>query len=295
MGRVGEVRWLVAGVGGPQGTGPLWKAARGNNIQASAVAAVERRWCTCCHHRLAGSAAVWIWIARLSRRPGVRGSPGGAWARQRPVALPLELKRLAGDQRVFVALQFAIRVAPKVSQSVMCACFAPAVQQEGSLAQCACALAVRSAAKPVSTSKPAAVAAMQQASRSQLVAGSRACLPVSQQLQLRRRGCPNAGPVRRQCRARAQQESEPESPDWDRELAIFKQRTLKPSQLEVQRKLVAENVDLGRVSGPLPLTPAATGTTAALAAASSCARPHLLHLYTHFATGAVRPRQCGDH
>ena len=33
------------------------------------------------------------------------------------------------------------------------------------------------------------------------------------------------------------------------ELKIFKQRTLAPSQLEVQRQLAAEKVDVGRVSG----------------------------------------------
>ena len=32
------------------------------------------------------------------------------------------------------------------------------------------------------------------------------------------------------------------------ELKIFKQRTLAPSQLEVQRQLAAEKVDVGRVS-----------------------------------------------
>ena len=46
---------------------------------------------------------------------------------------------------------------------------------------------------------------------------------------------------------RAAQDSEGE-PDWDAELQIFKQRTLKPSQLEVQRKLAAEQVEVGRVS-----------------------------------------------
>lgn len=34
------------------------------------------------------------------------------------------------------------------------------------------------------------------------------------------------------------------------ELKIFKQRTLAPSQLEVQRQLAAEKVDVGRVSQP---------------------------------------------
>ena len=51
--------------------------------------------------------------------------------------------------------------------------------------------------------------------------------------------------VRQQCRVRAQ-ESEGE-PDWDKELQVFKQRTLKPNQLEVQRKIAAANVDVGRV------------------------------------------------
>ena len=37
--------------------------------------------------------------------------------------------------------------------------------------------------------------------------------------------------------------------DWGQELAIFKQRTLKPSQLEVLRKRREEEVDIGRVSG----------------------------------------------
>ncbi len=55
--------------------------------------------------------------------------------------------------------------------------------------------------------------------------------------------------TRRQCRARATQESETE-PDWEAELKIFKQRTLKPSQLEVQRKLAVEQVEVGRVSDP---------------------------------------------
>jgi hypothetical protein len=42
------------------------------------------------------------------------------------------------------------------------------------------------------------------------------------------------------------QENEGE-PDWDKELQVFKQRTLKPNQLEVQRKIAAANVDVGRV------------------------------------------------
>ncbi|KAI3426327.1 hypothetical protein D9Q98_008700 [Chlorella vulgaris] len=48
-------------------------------------------------------------------------------------------------------------------------------------------------------------------------------------------------------RPRAQEGSEGESPDWEAELAIFKQRTLKPSVAELQRKIVAEKVDVGRV------------------------------------------------
>lgn len=35
--------------------------------------------------------------------------------------------------------------------------------------------------------------------------------------------------------------------DWEQEMSIFKARTLKPSQLEVQAKLAAEKVDVGRV------------------------------------------------
>lgn len=39
-----------------------------------------------------------------------------------------------------------------------------------------------------------------------------------------------------------------EEPDWEQEMSIFKQRTLKPSQLEALRKMEAEKVDVGRVS-----------------------------------------------
>lgn len=56
-----------------------------------------------------------------------------------------------------------------------------------------------------------------------------------------------AAPLPRQQRARAQGESEGE-PDWDAEVKLFKQRTLAPNQLEVQRQLAAEQVDVGRVS-----------------------------------------------
>lgn len=55
--------------------------------------------------------------------------------------------------------------------------------------------------------------------------------------------------TRRQCSVRAQDaEGELESPDWDEELKIFKQRLSKPSQLAVQAQLAAEKVDVGRVS-----------------------------------------------
>lgn len=55
--------------------------------------------------------------------------------------------------------------------------------------------------------------------------------------------------TRRQCSVRAQDaEGELESPDWDQELKIFKQRLSKPSQLAVQAQLAAEKVDVGRVS-----------------------------------------------
>ncbi|KAL4448343.1 hypothetical protein ABPG75_005562 [Micractinium tetrahymenae] len=54
--------------------------------------------------------------------------------------------------------------------------------------------------------------------------------------------------TRRQCSVRAQDaEGELESPDWDQELKIFKQRLSKPSQLAVQAQLAAEKVDVGRV------------------------------------------------
>ncbi|KAI7843748.1 hypothetical protein COHA_002646 [Chlorella ohadii] len=54
-----------------------------------------------------------------------------------------------------------------------------------------------------------------------------------------------SGPGRRWQEARAT-DSEAE-PNWEEELKIFKQRTLAPSQLEVQRQLAAEKVDVGRV------------------------------------------------
>lgn len=66
-------------------------------------------------------------------------------------------------------------------------------------------------------------------------------------------------------RPRAQEGSEAE-PDWEAELAIFKQRTLKPSQLEVQRKIAEEKVDVGRVSISTP--PHRSGP----AAAAACSR-----------------------
>lgn len=58
-------------------------------------------------------------------------------------------------------------------------------------------------------------------------------------------------------RPRAQEGSEGESPDWEAELAIFKQRTLKPSVAELQRKIVAEKVDVGRVSSHTAAPPPA--------------------------------------
>ncbi|PRW45016.1 ATP synthase subunit alpha [Chlorella sorokiniana] len=57
-------------------------------------------------------------------------------------------------------------------------------------------------------------------------------------------GC-QGRPGRRGQEARAT-DSEAE-PNWEEELKIFKQRTLAPSQLEVQRQLAAEKVDVGRV------------------------------------------------
>ena len=78
-----------------------------------------------------------------------------------------------------------------------------------------------------------------QAARTTLLRAHRPCEP-------RRLPCvQRSSRARQQCRVRAQ-ESEGE-PDWDKELQVFKQRTLKPNQLEVQRKIAAANVDVGRV------------------------------------------------
>lgn len=60
-------------------------------------------------------------------------------------------------------------------------------------------------------------------------------------------GYARRGHARNQNRPRAQESSEGE-PDWEAEVALFKQRTMKPSQLEVQRKIELEKVDVGRVS-----------------------------------------------
>lgn len=40
-----------------------------------------------------------------------------------------------------------------------------------------------------------------------------------------------------------------DEPDWEQEIRIFKQRTLRPAQLETLRKLEEQQVDVGRVSG----------------------------------------------
>lgn len=37
------------------------------------------------------------------------------------------------------------------------------------------------------------------------------------------------------------------SPDWEREMSIFKKRTMKPSQLEALRRFEEKKVDVGRV------------------------------------------------
>jgi hypothetical protein len=98
-------------------------------------------------------------------------------------------------------------------------------------------------------------------------------------------------------RPRAQEGSEAE-PDWEAELAIFKQRTLKPSQLEVQRKIAEEKVDVGRVSNH-----AGSWLPAAAAAAASAACPAWSKALGHglscalacIRAGPVLRGQCGHH
>lgn len=45
-----------------------------------------------------------------------------------------------------------------------------------------------------------------------------------------------------------------EPPDWDKEMSLFRQRTMKPNQLETLRKKEAET-DVGRVSSLVMLSP----------------------------------------
>lgn len=48
---------------------------------------------------------------------------------------------------------------------------------------------------------------------------------------------------RRACRARASGEE----PDWDAEMQMFRERTMRPNQLETLRKAEEQDIDVGKV------------------------------------------------